>query len=67
MRFDENGVLRGINPETGFFGVCHGTNITNPNATLDCQNITLCTNVTGASDGCVFWEGLEDRLHRVVY
>ena len=67
MRFDENGVLRGINPETGFFGVCPGTNITNPNATLDCLNITIFSNVTTMSDGVFFWEGMEEKVSREVY
>lgn len=63
MKFDEEGNLRAINPENGFFGVAPGTNRhTNPNA-LECiQKNTLFTNVAHTTDGDVFWEGLEDEI-----
>lgn len=63
MRFDEEGQLRAINPEYGFFGVAPGTSMkTNPNAMLSIQKNTVFTNVAETSDGGFFWEGLEDQV-----
>ena len=58
MKFDEDGVLRAINPEFGFFGVAPGTSMrTNPEAMKSINKDTVFTNVATTKDGGVFWEG----------
>ncbi|OXB61285.1 UNVERIFIED_CONTAM: hypothetical protein H355_009908 [Colinus virginianus] len=61
MKFDDDGRLRAINPERGFFGVAPGTSSrTNPNAMAAIARNTIFTNVGLRSDGGVYWDGLDE-------
>ena len=57
MHLDENGQLRAINPEAGYFGVVPGTNRrTNRNAYETIHSDTIFTNVAVTEDNDPWWE-----------
>lgn len=60
MQYDEQGQLRAINPEAGYFGVVPGTNPkTNKNAYDMIQKDTIFTNVGVTADNQPWWEGMK--------
>ncbi|MEL7310581.1 MAG: phosphoenolpyruvate carboxykinase (GTP) [Pseudomonadota bacterium] len=62
LHLDEDGQLRAVNPEAGYFGVVPGTNErTNKNAFDTIRRDTIFTNVALTKDNCPWWEGKDDE------
>ena len=59
MKIAEDGYLRAINPEAGFFGVAPGTGmLTNPNVMRALRKNTLFTNTAMTAEREPWWEGI---------
>ena len=61
LQLGEDGRMRAINPEAGYFGVIPGTNAkTNRNAYEMIRHDTIYTNVGVTADNQPWWEGLTE-------
>ena len=61
LQLGEDGRMRAINPEAGYFGVVPGTNAkTNRNAYEVTGHATIYTNVGVTADNQPWWEGLDE-------
>ena len=62
IHVDQQGQLRAVNPERGFFGVAPNTSAkTNPNGMAMVRSNTIFTNVAMTPDREPWWEGMETK------